>query len=785
MAKNKKADRVRQIFNTANGDTRTRWEYINQRAYDFANDNQLTNAERVALEEQGMPTFTINRISPVVEMLNFYATANNPRWQAIGVEGSDTDVAGVISDLADYIWANSNGSSLYSNAINDSITKSVGYLQVDLDRNQDNGMGEVIIKQPEPFDVFPDPKSRDMLFRDASFVLVRKILPKTHLLELFPEYKTKINKSSSDESTDYSYTDKNRGVDQVDFTYKDINTESVDPKDGSHDSLIELFELFEKIRIEYVNIFYRVPINKEQLEAIKQQVQVRLQETAAEQAVQLKEQAQKMAQAVKGGGMLQERMALELKKLKKQHEATLQQIQIEYQSQLQREAEKISSVIISKKERDVLMEDKEFAGNVVNEVSFFQSRIKQTCVAGDTLLYETVLPEKITEYPIVPIHFKWIGTPFPMSAISPLIGKQQEINKAHQLLVHNASLGSSLRWMFEEGSVDTEYWEKYSSSPGALLPIRPGSTPPTPVQPAPLNSAFFQITQEGKQDMEYMAGIYSSMMGDQGSQHETYRGMLAIDEYGTRRIKQWLKNSIEPALKQLGTVVMQYSQSLYTAHKIFRIVQPSALQSDKKVEINIPLYSDKGDAIGKSMDLSVAKFDIRIISGSTLPVNRWAYLDELKQLMQMGIIDDIALLAETDIKDKEAIAKSKSLYSQLQGQVSGAQNTIKDQKGTIETLERQVVQAGIKMKIMQGQMEVFKKKEEAKGKIERELNQVQDSSKSEREKIKRSAESLLQQLSGGVNDNARKLGQAVGDSRKRMIEASEEEGKKLAESKEK
>ena len=785
MAKNKKADRVRQIFNTANGDTRTRWEYINQRAYDFANDNQLTNAERVALEEQGMPTFTINRISPVVEMLNFYATANNPRWQAIGVEGSDTDVAGVISDLADYIWANSNGSSLYSNAINDSITKSVGYLQVDLDRNQDNGMGEVIIKQPEPFDVFPDPKSRDMLFRDASFVLVRKILPKTHLLELFPEYKTKINKSSSDESTDYSYTDKNRGVDQVDFTYKDINTESVDPKDGSHDSLIELFELFEKIRIEYVNIFYRVPINKEQLEAIKQQVQVRLQETAAEQAVQLKEQAQKMAQAVKGGGMLQERMALELKKLKKQHEATLQQIQIEYQSQLQREAEKISSVIISKKERDVLMEDKEFAGNVVNEVSFFQSRIKQTCVAGDTLLYETVLPEKITEYPIVPIHFKWIGTPFPMSAISPLIGKQQEINKAHQLLVHNASLGSSLRWMFEEGSVDTEYWEKYSSSPGALLPIRPGSTPPTPVQPAPLNSAFFQITQEGKQDMEYMAGIYSSMMGDQGSQHETYRGMLAIDEYGTRRIKQWLKNSIEPALKQLGTVVMQYSQSLYTAHKIFRIVQPSALQSDKKVEINIPLYSDKGEAIGKSMDLSVAKFDIRIISGSTLPVNRWAYLDELKQLMQMGIIDDIALLAETDIKDKEAIAKRKSLYSQLQGQVSGAQNTIKDQKGTIETLERQVVQAGIKMKIMQGQMEVFKKKEEAKGKIERELNQVQDSSKSEREKIKRSAESLLQQLSGGVNDNARKLGQAVGDSRKRMIEASEEEGKKLAESKEK
>ena len=781
MAKSKKADRIKNIFNAANSGTRVRWEYANQRAYDFANDNQLTNEERVALEEQGMPTFTINRISPVVEMLNYYATANNPRWQAVGVEGSDTDVASVVSDLADYIWAGSDGGSLYANAINDAITKSIGYLQVDIDQNKDHGMGEVIIKQPEPFDVYPDPKSRDMLFRDAAFVLVRKIIPKSHLLEIFPQYKTKIKKASVNESTDFNYTDKDRGIEQTDYTYKDINSESVNPEDGDTDTLIELFELFEKIKIEYTNVFYQVPIDEEKLKEIQNQVKIRLEEIAAEQKVVFAEKAQSMQKAVQGGGMLQERMTLELEKLQKQQQQELEQIQIEYQSQLQREVEQIANVIISKKEYNILLDDKEFAATIVNAVDFYQSRIRQTCVASDTVLYETILPEKITEYPIVPIHFKWIGTPFPMSAISPLVGKQQEINKAHQLLVHNASLGSSLRWMFEEGSVDTEYWEKYSSSPGALLPIRPGSAPPTPVQPAPLNSAFFQITQEAKADMEYLAGIYSSMMGDTGGQHETYRGMLAIDEYGTRRIKQWLKNSIEPSLRQLGQVVMQYSQSLYTAHKVFRIVQPSALQEDRQVEINIPLYSDRGEAIGKSLDLSAAKFDIRVVAGSTLPVNRWAYLDELKQLMQLGVVDDIALLAETDLKDKEAIAKRKSLYSQLQGQVAGAQNTIKDQKGTIETLERQVVQAGIKMKIMQGQMEVFKKKEEAKGKIQREVNAVQDSSKEQRRTLKNRTESLLTKLNENVNTSGRKLGEAVADSSKRMNEAAEEEGKKLAE----
>ena len=301
-----------------------------------------------------------------------------------------------------------------------------------------------------------------------------------------------------------------------------------------------------------------------------------------------------------------------------------------------------------------------------------------------------------------------------MSAVSPLIGKQQEINKAHQIMVHNASLGSSLRWMYEEGSIDAELWEKYSASPGALLPIRPGVERPTPVMPAPLSSAFFQIVQEGKSDMEYLAGIYSSMMGDSRGASETYRGMLALDEYGTRRIKQWMSTSIEPALKQLGKLVMQFSQSTYSAYKRFRIIQPSGIKENKESEINIPIYNDMGEAIGKSMDIAQIKYDIRIVAGSTLPVNRWAYLEELKQLMQLGVVDDIAVLAETDLKNKESIVKRKSMYSQMQGQIGQMEETLKDKEGTIETLERQLVQAGIKDKVMQAAVEINKKKEEVK-----------------------------------------------------------------------
>tara|TARA_R100000808_G_C2150339_1_gene159080 strand:- start:1042 stop:3312 length:2271 start_codon:yes stop_codon:yes gene_type:complete len=717
MAKrvDKTAEKVNRIYQHSKTDNRIQWEYINQKGFDFANDNQLTYAEKTALEEQGMPTFTINRIIPVVEMLNYYATASNPRWQAVGVEGSDTDVATVFADIADYIWNNSNGDTLLSNAVNDAVTKSLGYLLVTVDPDADRGMGEVVIKQPDPFDVFVDNKSRDILFRDAAYILIRKILPKGHLIQQFPDSKRKIMAASSNTESYENYSEKATDLEQHDFHYKEMDGNSSIYSDKESE-LVELFEMYEKEKVPYVNVFYKVPPNKEVIANIKEQAAKQTEDMKAEMMVAMKEKQLQMAQAVQQGKMLPERMELEMKKEMEMMENQLKSFAIEVENRLQEEASKVENDVVSKKEFDILMKDKTFAGRVVDSINFHESRIKLCCIVGDKTLYTKYLP--LQEYPIIPFHYKWTGTPFPMSAVSPLIGKQREMNKAHQLMIHNASLGSSLRWMYEEGSIDTDYWERYSSAPGALLPKRQGYEAPTPVQPFQLNNAFFGLVNQGKGDMEYLAGIYSSMQGDTGSTADMpYRGMLAMDEYGTRRIKYWLKNCIEPALKQVGEVVKQYSQIVYTAHKVFRIVQPNAITEERTVEINVPMYNDFGEAIGKWRDYPSAKFDVRIISGSTLPVNRWAYLEELKQLMNLGVVDDIAVLAETDIKNKEKIVKRKSLYSQLQNQIASLEEQLKKEKGSNETLERQVIQAGIKNKVMQGDVELSKQLHDSKSNI--------------------------------------------------------------------
>ena len=445
--KNKRVDEIRQLFHLASTSTRRQWQKINQKGYEFAHDEQLTQVEKDSLEEQGMPTFTINRILPVVEMLNFYATAKNPRWQAIGVEGSDTNVASVFSDLTDYVWHNSNGSTLYANAINDCVTKGIGYLLVTVDKDADNGLGEVVVQQPEPFDIYIDPKSRDMLFRDAAYIMIRKVLPKNHLMKIFPEYKRKISDSSSDESSQINYSVRSlNDDDQKLFAYND-NADgnlAILPK-GELDQLVEFFEVYEKIKISYISLFYRIPPDQKVLKELKQQCDVQVKEMQVEIEVQLLEQQQQMQQAVEEGEMLPERFELEMKKAQEQAQQQVEVFRQECMSKLQAEASKIENKIITEKEFNILIKDPRIAKNVVDQVQFYSTRVKQSCIAGDKLLYEQVLPDMITEYPLVPFHFKWTGTPYPISAVSPLIGKQMEMNKAHQIMVHNASLGSSLR----------------------------------------------------------------------------------------------------------------------------------------------------------------------------------------------------------------------------------------------------------------------------------------------------------------------------------------------------
>lgn len=687
----KKSQKIEHLFNQLNGNTRKEWQRKNQEGHNFFLDNQLTQAEKTALQNQGMPSFTINQIIPVVEMLNYYATEKDPKWQAIAVDGSDSKIAAVHADMADYIWNNSNGSAVYDQIITDSLTKSLGYFRVRVDANADHGLGEVVFDSLEPFDVYPDPKSRDLLFRDAGFILIHKKVLRSHLLNDLPEFAAKVRKASGQDLYQISGDEKSDGND---FQYTDI-TEAYNA-DGETDDVLSYFEMYEKVKVPYRNVFYKIDPTPKEIEAIRQDIERDMQAFIAEIKVSLEESLMAIAKNLEDGVIIQSRHDLEAQKAQQEAEQRIVQEREARISAAMEEAGKVEDVVVSEKEFKTLMKG-DLKNRLIEARKFYDDKVKISVSVGGIFLYEQYLPG--TSYPIVPVHYRYTGTPYPMSAVAPLIGKQKELNKAHQLMVHNASLGSSLRWIAYQGSINKDEWERFATAPGAVLTVNPGYDAPQAVQPAPISTAFANIVDRGKIDIQHMAGIYSSMQGDTSTQPDTYRGLLANDEYGTRRVKAWITNSVHPALEQLGEVIRDYAQATYKIHKVFRVVQPNAIaQKDeyKNIEINKMMYNDYGQEIGMYNDYASAKFDVRIVPGTGLPVNRWAYLGELKELLSLGVVDDMAVLAETDIRDKEKIAERKSLYSQLQGQIQGLEKEIKSLNGDNETLRRQVIQAGIK-----------------------------------------------------------------------------------------
>ena len=710
MARKNKGAINKQLWDRANSTHRRKWQFTSQKGFDFYLDEQLTKDEADSLKESGMPSFTINRVLPIVEIMKYFVTAQNPRWKAVGVTGDDADIAQVHSDISEYCWYLSNGKSLYSQVILDSLTKGVGYFLVDVDQDMDIGKGEVIFKRIEPYDVFVDPMSRDFLFRDAGFITVRKNVTRTQLKNLFPEFSRKIQKASPGSGSGVTETHSLRDRDESKIVQQEDISIGIG-RDGDDDDIIAYYETYQKVKKPFINAYIKSPPDEVEMREIQKAIDVEIKEFAAEMTVQLEEKKLQIQQALQSGEIIPDRAQLELEKAEKDTAEAIERQKQVLRSQAEEIRSKIEQTIIPEEDFKELMKEPEFASKVVDSVKFYESRIDLVCSVGDdTFLYEYELP--INEYPIIPIPYIYTGTPYPMSAVMPLIGKQQEINKAHQIMIHNANLASNLRWLYEEGSVDEEEWERYSSSPGALLKYRQGFNPPTPVLPAAINNAFYTITQEGKSDAEYISGVPSAMMGFTQDQPETYRGLLANDEFGTRRLKAWMGSIVEPALEQLGKCFQMVSQSHYTIDKIFRLVQPEAGQKEggeeKETRINIPIYNDYGEAVSKWNDYAAGRFDVRIVAGATMPLNRWALLEEYFRWFQAGLIDDIAMIGETDIRNKERIIERKSLYAQLQSQLQQMEEAVKDKDGTIETLSRQLVQAGIKDKVKSGEVEVRK-----------------------------------------------------------------------------
>jgi hypothetical protein len=178
---------------------------------------------------------------------------------------------------------------------------------------------------------------------------------------------------------------------------------------------------------------------------------------------------------------------------------------------------------------------------------------------------------------------------------------------------------------------------------------------------------------------------------------------------------------------------VDFVQYYYTDTRVIHLISPNdkpmsiTLRNDSRVD---NLMADNEYRIA---DINVGRFDIMVISGSTLPSNRFALLEMYAELYKIGLLDQETVLQKTEVANVEQVMERVGRIQMIERALEESQGQIKKLSGDIQTAEREVVHS------------------------KREADMVNFNTKLENEKIKATAarmiyETTLKTLQRGAKD---------------------------------
>ena len=650
---------------------------------EFRNGKQWEEDHVKVLKSRKQEPIVVNVIHSAVEQAKAMLTSNKPRFQSTAREDSDVKTGKIFSDLLAYIWDSSNGDVVLKQVIDDYYVKGMGVMMAYPDMSTDYGKGEIMLRSVDPLDLYLDPSSRDPFCRDSAHIIVGRKVMQSQLLNEYSDYTETILNA---QETSY--------LSQPSTTRFGLFDEQVSPKDRvssqrgqlNDDKELEVIERYTRVKVPY----YRVWDQYSQEEKILDDDT--LGEYQLEPCFMIEKMGVEQPEYVTKKPQVAQLFEIFKRFAKKDTDKVVQLHQTKNPQTGQPEPAPGSSegnpnAIPGSDYTLALLQKKDlfdFDLLILNTVEVKNIR----CIAsvGDELLFDYVKP--IEEFPIVTFMNGHNRNPFPVSDVRLVKGLQQYINKIRSLIIAHASSSTNVKLLIPRGSMNKKQLEEDWAKAGtAVIEFDPELGQPVVAGPVPLPNELYKNEADAKADIERILGIYAMMQGDVGASPQTYKGTIAVDEFGQRRIKS-KRDDIEAGLNQICKVVIQMIQWMYTDEKVIRLINPNT--EAKRVAINEPLYEPvTGDFLGKLNDVTVGKYDVVVVSGSTLPNNRWARFEYYMELYKNGIIDQVEVLKQTDVADLEGVLNRASRESKLQSQINQLTEQLKRTKGDLQTAQRE------------------------------------------------------------------------------------------------
>ena len=655
---------TQQLFKTYSKKRET-WANHAQEDKEFRLGKQWTSDQKRILEERGQAPLVVNRIHPAVEAAKALITANKPQFRVSPREDSDNQVAQAMNGLLEYVWQISEGNSVIRKVVDDYYVTGLGAALVYVDPMKDMGKGEVCIHDVDPLDIYIDPNSRHPFADDAENIIISRLYTKDQAKSLYPMYEKAIkNASTETHQTDRPVTGRE---DDGEMSFPEEPGTQTIVNFGESDEYVRGYERYYCIMVDHYRVFDKNSGFEDLLD---------------EDAYQ--EYIAKKAYIIQGQGVSNEEQA----------QFAIQQLQNIYQQKVQEytQAGRVDMPQPPQVE-EVTIEDLISRGDI-EVVIVPTKRIKQCVIMGDKYLYSRILPTD--KYPLVFFMNQHTRTPYPMSDVRMVKGMQEYINKTRSLIIAHATTSTNTKILIPSGSVDMREFEQKWAQPGVAIEVDFDQGQPTPVQPTPLPNELYSNEMTAKNDIDHQLGLYEMTMGNSAVAPHTYKATVSLDEFGQRKMKSKLAD-IEAGLNRLGQVAIPLMQQLYTSEKVIRLLQPN--NSINEYVVNKKLYDEKTQEIKVINDITTGKYDVVVVTGSTLPTNRMAQLEMYMDAFKNGIIDKQEVLKKTEVFDMEGVLQRTDLIGELSKQLQKATETIKQMQGDLQTREREIYHAKMKAEI--------------------------------------------------------------------------------------
>ena len=373
--------------------------------------------------------------------------------------------------------------------------------------------------------------------------------------------------------------------------------------------------------------------------------------------------------------------------------------------------------------RDWTTMDEDIDGN--KSLKYPQGRVITCLPELGIILSDKKNPYKDGKFPFVlmknyDVPFKFWG----VGEVEQILSPQIYVNELTNQIIDNAKNTANMQWIIDKNAGIGQ--GKLTNRPGLVIRKNPGAevrrdTPP------PMPTYVREQIDVLKADIQDISGVLDSLKGEKQTGVVAASAILALQEASQSRIRLKIK-IMESNLTELANMVYSRMQQFWKLDRWVRVTD---------IEGN-PLFREIGQQVLSN------DYDLKVMAGSTMPVNKNAMMDLMIRLAQtngedgLPIVDRKAVLEYLPIGDKKAISdrfaelkaqQEQQQQMQLQQQQEMQQQQLAQQQAGMQQQDRE--QVGQLGQIVQQLMNAMKTNSQQ---VDELLKDKQDREKQEHER---------------------------------------------------